>query len=517
MRSDGPDKDYELAPPPAASMTESLRGVGYSLPAAIADIIDNSISARCQNVWLRFWWAGSESFISILDDGDGMTEEELSVAMRPGSSNPLKSRDPQDLGRFGLGLKTASFSHCRRLTVASRSAGHRTAVRRWDLDHIAETQEWQLLKGPAAGSEQRLAPLEEQPKGTLVLWEGMDRVVGNAAASDERAQDAFLAAAEEVGQHLSMVFHRYLESPSSGLKIFLNGSDRRHRLRPWDPFFQDHPATSKTPAEYLGSGDSQVTVRGFVLPHKDRLSAKEAESAAGPHGWVAHQGFYIYRNGRMLVAGDWLGLGHGRNWTKEETFRLARLQLDIPNTADSDWKIDIKKSRARPPQRYRQRLTDLADTVRQRARQVYVHRGSYGPRAPTVDLVRAWKAVETKQGVSYRIDRNHPHVQEALNADAGQREAIENMLRVIEETVPIQRIWLDTAEKDGVDEAGFTSADPEEILGIARNLYRHFVENMRMSPEGAKEQLLRTEPFHNYPDLISSLDNADSGAGANND
>ena len=498
--------EYELAPPPADALIEALRGVGYSLATAIADLVDNSISAGSANVWLAFWWEGRHSFISILDDGEGMDEAALSQAMRPGSINPLEQRNEQDLGRFGLGLKTASFSQCRRLTVASRNSRSPIAVRRWDLDHVARTREWQLLKREADGSTTRLRPLEEQGRGTLVLWERLDRIVGeDAVLEDSRAQDLFLASVDIAVRHLDMVFHRFLEGPAPGLRIFVNGRDERHRLRAWDPFLGHHPATERTPEEALGGRATRVTVQGFVLPHKDQLSPDEWEQGAGPAGWVAQQGFYVYRNRRLLVPGDWLGLGRGRSWTKEEPYRLARLRLDIPNSADDAWQIDIKKSRARPPPGVRLRLTDLADQVRQKARRIFAHRGSYGPRPPTPNLIRAWRTVDRKGGAAYRIDRSHPIVRQVLEDAGPLRDALEGMLRVIEETVPIQRIWLEAVEKEGIEEGGFAGADPEEVADIAEELFRYMVGTIGLSPAVARQQLLQTEPFQNFPELISAL------------
>jgi hypothetical protein len=166
----------EIAPPDAAAMVEALRGVGYSLATSIADIVDNSVAAGARNVWIDFRWEGRDSWIRVADDGEGMTAAELFHAMRLGARNPLDARPENDLGRFGLGLKTASFSQCRRMTVASRKAIS-IAVRRWDLDHIAAVRDWHLLADAAPDSEKRLRPARDG-KGTVVLWEVLDRVPG---------------------------------------------------------------------------------------------------------------------------------------------------------------------------------------------------------------------------------------------------------------------------------------------------------------------------------------------------
>ena len=155
-------------------MIEALRGLGYSTATALADIIDNSIAAHASQVDIMFSWSGYSSTIGVLDNGTGMSDHELELAMRLGDRNPLEMRAIDDLGRFGLGLKTASFSQCRRLTVASRKA-QETSCLRWDLDVIAASKDdgWYLLEGPSIGSEHLLLPLDSKSSGTIIVWENL--------------------------------------------------------------------------------------------------------------------------------------------------------------------------------------------------------------------------------------------------------------------------------------------------------------------------------------------------------
>jgi hypothetical protein len=335
-------------------MIEALRGLGYTTATAIADVVDNSITAGSSSVAVEFTWNDGEATIVIRDDGRGMTDVELDHAMRLGDRNPLDQRSHGDLGRFGLGLKTASFSQCRRLTVASRKAGfNSTTCLRWDLDVLAagtDDDGWYLLEGPSHSAEPLIAPLESCSQGTVVVWEILDRIV----TPGFREQD-FLDLIDRVERHLAMVFHRFIAGTRPELGLVINGRP----VGAWDPFLAQHPATWSSPLDAIPAPGGTVEVQSHVLPHKDRLEQKQYEEAAGPDGWTAQQGFYVYRNRRLLVAGSWLSLGRGRAWTKEEAHRLARIRVDLPNTADFAWKIDIRKSIARPPVEIRDRLTRL--------------------------------------------------------------------------------------------------------------------------------------------------------------
>jgi hypothetical protein len=496
----------KLLPPSATSLLESLRGVGYSMPAAIADLVDNAITAKAKNIWLQFTWNTTGPWIRMIDDGSGMDSCEIDEAMRFGGKNPLDLRDPSDLGRFGLGLKTASLSQCRRFTVGSRKGG-RIQVRRWDLDHLMDpARGWELLEEPHSGSESRLKPLGEVGAGTLVLWEQLDGYETRSSGKSRPSESAFLKAAEDVEAHLAMVFHRYLEGPNPGIRIYINGNGDAQRVRPWDPFLLDHPAVIRRPAQTITGTSGPVEVQGIVLPHKDKLSKDEFDKAGGPDGWTAQQGFYVYRNRRLLVAGDWLGLGTGQGWTKEESHKLARIRLDLPNSADAAWRIDIKKSVARPPTDMREDLRKIAEDIRATARRVFAHRGQYGNNPKGPGLVRVWKAVERKDGVSYRIDREHPSVRSVFEAPGCDRAAIENLLRVIESTVPVQQIWLDAADRGDAPEEASGESAPDGLNCVIRSVYRHLTKTTGLSPTAAKARLRSTEPFNLYPTLVDALE-----------
>lgn len=488
---------FRDAPPRAVAMIEALRGLGYSTATALADIIDNSIAAGATTVDLTFVWNGRQSTVRIEDDGHGMTAAGLDSAMRLGQKSPLDQREENDLGRFGLGLKTASFSQCRRLTVATIGADGLQCLR-WDLDVLAASTDhgWRLLEGPDASAEALVADFGMRSKGTLVLWEILDRIVSEGF----REQD-FLDLIDRVERHLAMVFHRYLEGSRPLLRLRIAGK----AIAPWDPFLSGHPAKPWHSPPASPPGVTGVEVECHVLPHKDRLSAKEFEAAQGPDGWTAQQGFYVYRNKRLLVAGSWLGLGQGRGWTKDEAHRLARIRLDIPNSADAAWKIDIRKSTARPPVEIRKWLAKLADDTRARARRAFAMRGQAPRSRSGEEVAQVWESRHGAGGMRYRIDTSHPAVRAVLDDAKGLAPQVLAMLRVIEETVPVQRIWIDTAEQRETPRTGFAGEPPAAVMDVLKVMYRNMVLLKGMAPSLARSRLLLTEPFQNFPELVAAL------------
>jgi hypothetical protein len=485
--------DYDLATPGAAELLESLRAFGYDLPTAIADIVDNSLAARARNVWIDLVWAGAASRVLILDDGHGLNDDELRQAMRPGSFSPLMDRGAHDLGRFGLGMKTASISQCRCLTVLSKRKGETTAVRRWDLDYIASTGtgEWRLLKGEDILSESDRATLDGQEHGTVLFWDRLDHLVDASSIDNEAAQRHFRERADALRDHLSMTFHRFLQGRSA-TKIHING----RAIKPWDPFMESSEAVAPLPSETLIVGGERAEVKAFILPHHSRISREAHAAAAGPRGWNAHQGFYVYRNRRLIVAGDWLGLG----MQKEEHFKLARIRIDLASSADILWQIDVKKSRARPPAALRKDLQRVARTARRQASDIYRHRGKVIQRKLGGERVFLWNDIVKGGHTFYKINREHPLARKVLET-ATDPSAIRSLLALIEQTVPAPLIVINNAEKPNGFSQPFEDA-PAELNGAFKEVFLALLEEGRGRADAARA-LLAMEPFNQYPERMA--------------
>ena len=485
---------FDEIAPRADCLVESLRAFSYELPTAIADLVDNSITAGARRVWVDFFWAGADSVISIADDGSGMEGPGLIAAMRLGSMSPLAHREPHDLGRFGLGLKTASFSQCRRLTVRSRTRGGGDVTRRWDLDHVSRTNQWQLLHGADTAAEQHFARLAGLESGTVVLWQHLDRLVAGQRVDSERAQRTFLERANRVCRHLEMVFHDLMKGHGA-LELSVNG----RALHPWDPYLQDEPATQTLPVTRLTMHDSVVEVRPYVLPHHSKMSATRFAAGSGPNGWNAHQGFYVYRAGRLLVPGDWLGFG----WAKEEHHKLARIRVDVPNRLDHDWSIDVTKSRAFPPSALRDELRAIAERTRNLAKRVYSFRGAIVTPGSDAARVLLWEPVSKHDKVTYRLNPEHP-LMKLVSASTSDRAALGALLRLIEETIPSAHITIRNTEEPTSLRGPFDGASDLQVTEVMAQSLRALVKAGYREGE-AMERLRALWPFELFPDLLNAL------------
>ncbi len=456
---------------------------------AVADIVDNSISAGARKIDIWFHWNGPDSWLTIADDGHGMNDTGLVEALRPGSHHPLDTRSLTDLGRFGLGLKTASFSQCRALTVLSKPEGGAVSYWTWDLDYVAQTGLWHLV-GPEPPYGLPIL-LHQQKSGTIVLWGQLDRIVSDAPATDEKAHARFLAVADAVKQHLAMVFHRFLER--GRFKLYFNDS----LVKPWDPFLKGAEGAQPCGEEFYQNG--AVSVKGYVLPYHKRLSTDKFAEAGGSRGWNDLQGFYIYRNERLLVAGSWLGM-----FKKEEHLKLARIQVDIPNTLDTDWRIDVKKSMAHPPYGSAGPLKTFAKAVRDKAIAVYRNVGRINTPGIPLAQQELWLERKRHDKRHYEINREHPLVTAFLTRYPDAGSSLNTLLKFVEETIPIQSIMIREAEAPDEQAQPFEQASHEPIRQAAAAMFQAQCAKGK-TPDEARALILSIHPFSLFPEYIHSL------------
>lgn len=415
--------------PRALELAGSLRGLGYSPEAAIADLIDNSITAGASTVRISFLWDATSPAVAILDDGHGMSDVELVEAMRLGSDT-ARVRAEGDLGRFGLGLKTASLGQGKRLTVCSKHAGGNIVNACWDLDHINKTGDWVLLLNVGNSPQNFIDELDVQNSGTLVIWQHLDKMLSGVTSVD-----VFLEIADRVSKHLGMIFHRHIDS--GRLKITINDAV----VGSWDPFLSSHPECAQGSPETISDAEisKSILFTGYVLPPTAKLRETDVAMGAGPQGWLAQQGFYLYRADRLIVSGGWLGLGRGdRPWQLERKHTLARISLDITNAADLDWSLDVKKSTAVPPIIFRDRLLVLAREIRRRSESTYraFTRSANKTSDQAGDVVPIWLETGSGAGTQFRLNRKHPLLLDVRKA-IGTPAKLRVFLDAIDRYMPI--------------------------------------------------------------------------------
>jgi len=495
-------------PPSPSGTLEALKALGYTLKTALADLLDNSITAEAKNIWIDFYWDGESSFITILDDGKGMTAELLDNAMTPGFQNPNDPRDESDLGRFSLGLKTASWSQSHKLSVWTKSQIEPNTINSmgWDIDHVLKTNKWICLK--SLDQPKEIRQLDNLVSGTLIKWEKFHTPLFQANSQSSEALDEFNLNIHSVEKYLGMIFHRFIEgrvkfNKNSGpLNIYINNN----LVKPWNPFnASSKVVTVSTPKDEINCAKSIIEIKGYILPHKEHLTENEIDEAAGPNGWLQQQGFYIYRGDRLLVAGDWLGLRSygGRLWSKEEQFKLARISVDIPNTLDKTWQIDLKKTTATPPHFLVALLTKQAEVVREEAKKSFVHRGQYGPKTRPSNIVeqKVWEPNKRNKNIVYKINKKHPSIIGFYDKLGILSSELDSFIRLVEECVPVHQIWLDTAEeKDPV--VPYEDLDKELEKDI-KQLYIYL--KTKMNSTEAIQNIKSTQPFNRYSNLIDEI------------
>ncbi len=477
-------------PPVASTLLEAMRAIGYSFETALADIVDNSIAAGATAVSINFS-PFDIPYVAVSDNGTGMTKAELFEAMRHGSRSPLAIRSERDLGRFGLGLKTASLSQCRRMTVVTTREGSVSGAE-WDLDEVNRLEDWALLELDEADLKDvpGIDDLLLQTEGTLVVWRQLDRALAGESNLVSALQDRI----DRARDHIALVFHRFLEGPSPDLNISINGI----AVQPVDPFLRTRKGRQALPPEILQVEGSKVVIEPHVLPHISKLTAQEIALAGGEEGLRRNQGFYVYRSRRLITWGTWFRLAK-----QEEMTKLARVIVDIPNALDHLWSLDIKKSTAHPPEEVRRGLAQIVDRIAERSRRVYTFRGNKGW---DPNLVPAWKRIALRDGrFRYEINREHD-LFNVLRRDIPESSTplLERFVQMVEDSFPFETAYADMAgdKRIGSDE----KADEleERLFDTAARLMAA-LETLPDIRSQTLDRLHLLEPFHRHPEIAARI------------
>ena len=487
--------------PTADVLMFSMRAMGYTFEAAIADVIDNSISADASIVELGFPTTPTDCFVTISDNGTGMTADELFDAMKYGSQLKGQNRSESDLGRFGLGLKSASLSQCRKLTVISKKNGTKSAMI-WDLDVVEKEKDWAIVVCSPEETEnlRNSSWLDDKNSGTIVVWENFDileKDIGQASLFHE-----LLTLEDSTAEYLSLIFHRFLNRRAGEKAARITMKVGEHTLSGLDPFLENHKKTNPRRMIEIAVPDSKgeeqyVIAQPYILPFQKDMSKEDMRRIGGVENYRTKQGFYIYRNERLIIWGTWFGRPKG------ELTKHARIKVDIPNTLDDLWSIDIKKQRAKIPSIIKQRLTRAVDEAMDLAIRAQKYRGRVEKVNQDVDYI--WDRISMREGVySYRINRNSrvfDLLKGHMSDEAWQRLAL--VLDEIENSIPYQQIYIDKSQ-NSLDDT-IDSSREDDVAAEAALLLPTVMSFTGADRVSAIEMLFASEPYCNYPAIKQKM------------
>lgn len=472
----------ENMPSPNVLMT-SMRSIGYTFQTALADILDNSISAGANEIKIFSPINDQDLYITIIDNGKGMNDFELLNAMKYGSERD--NNNLEDLGRFGLGLKSASLSQCRTLIVASKCNNTINAYC-WDLDYVIKTKGWGCLK--LSNDEINDLPsidyLKALEQGTMVVWKNFDIAKKKSGGYirtylSEEINEAF--------QHISLVFHRFLNRKNS-IKIFIN----EERIIGIDPFLEDHPKTdSKKPTE-LKIDDSLIKVQTFILPHQSDLTSNDIEKLGGINSFKNGQGFYIYRNDRLIKWGTRFKLASFS--MDKELYKYGRIKVDIPNTLDETREIDIKKQNAVIPKSIVHSLRKSVDSVCVKSKKKTEKRNKI---TLEKDPTKLWsKSVNSDKKERYFINLESKFIMGFLrNFEDNVQKDIIHLLDAISATIPYNDIYNSMCNNQISINENIEVNDSLVLLGLSE-IYR-YQKIYKKTIKECFDLLVSVEPFNN--------------------
>lgn len=439
---------YELVPD-ASNLIESQRSVGYTFETAIADIIDNSVSAGATRICINF--DNLQKYVAILDNGCGMSKTELLQAMKYGSRSVLDLRERDDLGRFGLGLKMASFSQCRKLTVVSIKENEFSGCI-WDLDVVKSENAWivQVLDDEEIKRILQCSELVKFDSGTIVIWEKFDKL--EQTADFNLVFDEVLEKAEN---HLSLVFHRFLQEKN--LNIFFN----QRAIDFVDPFFVNNKATQPKSSDVIfeTTRNARIDVKPYIVPYQKRLSQKERHMLKKYEHNKLGPGLYIYRNRRLIALGKWFRLVR-----PNELANLAKIRIDIPNTIDDLWEIDVKKSQLDIPASLREELKNIITKSIGESERVYKYRGT---KRNKDNLQYVFDRLEKDNKVAYYLNRENPLIKQLQeNLSDTDNNLLNMLIRQVEEHLPLESIRYDMASSRDIEKVIDSEEESYEAIMV---------------------------------------------------
>tara|TARA_B100000886_G_scaffold77426_1_gene50173 strand:+ start:518 stop:1891 length:1374 start_codon:yes stop_codon:yes gene_type:complete len=445
--------------PSPKSLIKTLMRVGYDFNMAVGDIVDNSISADAKNIRIFTSLNPQHPTFSIYDDGWGMSEKELYENMKLAAKDPSLERDKNDLGRFGSGMKTASFSQARKLIVISKKKGSKICGAYWDIDEIESSDSWEVLMGL---SEKEINSIDGFDKdmlsetGTVIIWH---KIISFRETQHTSLENIIANTIDSMSRYLSLHFHKFIQS-NDKVSFFVN----QRKLSPINPFIKGKGSMDLTPENIRGK-KGNVEIKPHVLPHPQYLSQNQIDKLGGIDAIYKNQGLYIYRANRLIIAGGWMGLS-----SRNILGNLARVEVNIPASLDDEWSTDVKKSSLQLPIMVQKKLKQICQ------RPIGISRGEHTHRGKKEEVNEYWFINENKQDNTTKYEvhlKNNELVEIAEKMTQTNRIKLKEFLRNLSKYLPVNHIFSRIGKSP-------KSVNQENALeGLPKDLPKDIEEKLR--------------------------------------
>lgn len=417
----------DLSPNPRSHI-KTLSRIGYNLNSAISDIVDNSITAQAKKISIEMDVINENGILVILDDGYGMTPETLVESMRIGCKDPSDERGEFDLGRFGSGMKMASFSQARKLTVISKSEHGQLHSATWDLDLVERDNAWKLIKHSLSETLyicQKFS-VKIEHHGTAVVWENIGKYSGYPSGELQTLIGQDLA---KLKNYIRLHFHKFMEGKRA-VEFYFN----IQKLEYFDPFLRSCSGYQEGPSQkFRVKRGGSIELKVHILPHESKLKDSDLEKLGGTDQITASQGLYVYRANRLIIAGGWFGLTR-----LSQLGKLARVEVNVPTSLDSEWSTDVKKSSLEIPHKVKTKLKQLIREPIKRSQKTYRYRGRLE------EANAYWKVNENvrDKSISYEISKENAELKSFLES-LNKEQAIKfiEYLKSLSEEIPLHHIY----------------------------------------------------------------------------
>lgn len=481
-------------PPKAYELRNSRRSIGYGFESAVCDVIDNSISANCTEVRIYRPLSADSLYFEIIDNGIGMDEQELVNAMRYGA-DCNRERNSNDLGRFGLGLKSASLSQCKKLTVISKKDG-KVCGACWDRDYIKQSDSWELiiLDKESTSKIPNINYFETHASGTIVLWEKFDVI---KKASGDKLYDQFSKLIASTKERIQLVYHRFMDfgfryHANKKITFYCNNSE----LEPSDPFLSYKKETTESAEIILNEVDSKgenqvIKCVSFVLPFQSMILSEDERRLGSTNEIANNQGFYIYRSFRLISWGRWRGIRPSSLLSK-----YGRILVDIPPALDDKWGIDVKKEKAIIPAEIKNQLSKTVDITRKKSKD----RVSKRTIEETKDNKLLWMVLKDRNNQKVLAINKESYILENFikKLTSEQQTEFNFILDSISESLPYLNVISDYADTTPPRE--ICLQDKANIINAALKIIQLYSASYT-DIEELINSICTNEPFSNYKGL----------------